>query len=148
MILDTIDNYRSYIHLHPLLGRVFEYLCATDFSKVAPGKIVFEGEPFYINVDENVLRREEDAYPEAHNEYIDIQMPIDGTERVGYIPRSECKTIKRENPEKDVVFYEEKPTQFFTLSPGKFVLFFPQDAHAPIIGEGKIKKIVAKIKIN
>ena len=148
MVLDTIDNYRSYIHLHPSLERVFKYLYTTDFSKVAPGKIIFEGEPFYINVDENVLRREEDAYPETHNEYIDIQMPIDGTERVGYIPRNECKTIKGENPEKDVVFYEEKPTQFFILSPGKFVLFFPQDAHAPIIGEGKIKKIVAKIKIN
>ncbi len=147
MILDTIENYRSYIQLHPAFERVFEYLCNTDLSKVAPGRIEFEGESFYINVDENTLRKEEEAYPEAHDKYIDIQMPVCGTERIGYIPRSECKTIRSEDSAKDIVFYNEKPAQFITLSPGKFALFFPQDAHAPVIGEGRIKKVVAKVKI-
>ena len=34
----------------------------------------------------------------------------------------------------------------FTLSPGEFVIFFPEDAHAPCIGEGVIRKMVAKVR--
>ena len=33
------------------------------------------------------------------------------------------------------------------FSPGEFVIFFPEDAHAPCIGNGKMKKMVVKVKL-
>ena len=36
---------------------------------------------------------------------------------------------------------------FFQLTDGQFAIFFPEDVHAPMIGEGTIKKLVIKVKI-
>jgi YhcH/YjgK/YiaL family protein len=36
---------------------------------------------------------------------------------------------------------------FFQLTDGQFAIFFPEDVHAPMIGEGEIKKVVIKVKI-
>jgi YhcH/YjgK/YiaL family protein len=147
MILDSLDNYCRYINLHPAFKKVFTFLCNTDFSAIEPGKIIFDNEPFYVNVDENMLRDKENAFLEVHNEYIDIQIPLIAKEQIGYSPRKNCKEIREEYPERDILFYNDRPEQIFTLFPGNFAVFFPEDAHAPLIGEGKTKKIIAKVKI-
>ena len=36
---------------------------------------------------------------------------------------------------------------YFTLNAGQFVVFFPEDVHAPGSSDGKIKKLVIKVKI-
>lgn len=36
---------------------------------------------------------------------------------------------------------------FFQLTNTQFAIFFPEDVHAPMIGEGNIKKLVIKVKI-
>ncbi|MBP8115537.1 MAG: YhcH/YjgK/YiaL family protein, partial [Chitinophagaceae bacterium] len=36
---------------------------------------------------------------------------------------------------------------YFQLTNGQFVIFFPEDVHAPMIGEGDIKKLVIKVKL-
>ena len=46
----------------------------------------------------------------------------------------------------DFTFYRDPVERVFTLSPGEFVIFFPEDAHAPCIGEGVIRKMVAKVR--
>ena len=51
------------------------------------------------------------------------------------------------NPEKDIIFYADKPTTYITVNPGEFVIFFPEDGHAPAIGNGPIKKAVVKVLV-
>jgi beta-galactosidase beta subunit len=34
----------------------------------------------------------------------------------------------------------------FTLNSGEFVIFYPEDVHAPMIGEDEIKKMVIKVR--
>jgi len=51
------------------------------------------------------------------------------------------------NAEKDVVFYNDAPDMYFQLTNNQFAIFFPEDVHAPMIGEGEIKKLVIKVKI-
>ncbi|HEV8079726.1 MAG TPA: YhcH/YjgK/YiaL family protein [Chitinophagaceae bacterium] len=51
------------------------------------------------------------------------------------------------NAEKDVVFYSDVPDMYFELTDNQFAIFFPEDVHAPMIGEGGIKKLVVKVKI-
>jgi len=36
---------------------------------------------------------------------------------------------------------------YFQLTNHQFAIFFPEDVHAPMIGEGQIKKMVIKVKI-
>jgi YhcH/YjgK/YiaL family protein len=80
--------------------------------------------------------------------YIDIQLCVSGTEQYGWKPRETCKEEKAPyNPEKDVLFFNDAPDMFFQLTDGQFAIFFPNDVHAPMIGDGEIKKMVFKIKI-
>ena len=85
---------------------------------------------------------------ECHNKNIDIQLCIRGTEQIGWKPRQECRDPKGEyNDEKDVQFYNDAPDMFFQLTDGQFAIFFPEDVHAPMIGDSEIKKLVIKVKI-
>ena len=33
------------------------------------------------------------------------------------------------------------------MMPNDFLIVFPEDAHAPIIGSGKIRKVIAKVML-
>ena len=85
---------------------------------------------------------------ECHDKHIDIQLCVKGKEKFGWKPRSDCKAQKGEyHPEKDVVFYNDAPDMYFDMTDNQFAIFFPEDVHAPMIGEGEIKKLVMKVKI-
>ncbi|NCC85479.1 MAG: DUF386 family protein, partial [Clostridia bacterium] len=47
----------------------------------------------------------------------------------------------------DMALYSDTPSLFIDLLPGQFAIIYPEDPHAPIIGKGKIRKLIAKIKI-
>ena len=49
--------------------------------------------------------------------------------------------------EGDCALYSDVPTTFVDLLPGQFAIVYPEDPHAPVIGEGKIRKLIAKVKI-
>ena len=51
------------------------------------------------------------------------------------------------NAEKDVTFYSDEMDTYFELNSGQFVIFYPEDVHAPMIGKGPIKKLVVKVEI-
>ena len=62
--------------------------------------------------------------------------------------RRNCREQKGDyNPEKDVLFYNDPPEMHFGLRDRQFAILFPEDVHAPMIGEGMIKKLVIKVKI-
>ena len=85
---------------------------------------------------------------ECHNKHIDIQLCIHGVEQIGWKPRENCKTENGGyNAEKDVQFYSDAPEMYFQLTDGQFAIFFPEDVHAPMIGDSEIKKLVIKVKI-
>ena len=46
---------------------------------------------------------------------------------------------------KDIIFYHDQPTSYVDLLPGDFVILFPEDSHAPFIGDGSpISKLIVK----
>lgn len=48
MILNSLKDSASVESLHPLFKKAFDYIKATDFSKVPAGKIVLDGDKLYI----------------------------------------------------------------------------------------------------
>jgi YhcH/YjgK/YiaL family protein len=86
---------------------------------------------------------------ECHDRYIDIQVGLKGHETLGWKARVTCSVPNGGyNDEKDVRYFSDAPDTFFDLSEGQFAVFFPEDVHAPMIGEGEIKKLVIKVKID
>jgi YhcH/YjgK/YiaL family protein len=99
--------------------------------------------------DDGVAMLDSTSEFECHNTYIDIQYVFGGLETVGYKSRLTCVEPRGEyDAKKDVLFFEDAPDFFFKLYPGQFGIYFPDDVHAPMIGEGKIKKVVIKIRVN
>lgn len=147
MIIDKVENFERYVNLHPDFAKIARLLASEDFANKPTGRLTYEGENFYINIDEVDLRPASTAYPEVHDEYIDIQMPLTLAEEMGWMPRSECKSVREVREGKDIAFYNELPEVRFKVLPGQFVIFFPEDAHSPIIGEGHTKKVIVKVHI-
>ena len=83
---------------------------------------------------------------EAHKDFIDIQMPLSDEEILGYTPL--CNLPDTEyDAEKDIAFYPGLAENYFTLKPGQFAIFFPQDGHAPGVSKTGLKKVVVKVHI-
>lgn len=151
MILDDLANISKYKNVHPRFEKAFEYLTTTQFEDVKPGKYEIDSEHIYAIVvnDEGVAMLDSTSEFECHNTYIDIQYVFGGLETVGYKSRLTCVEPRGEyDVKKDVLFFEDAPDFFFKLYPGQFGIYFPDDVHAPMIGEGKIKKVVIKIRVN
>lgn len=148
MILDSLQNSAHYESLNPYFKQAFDFIKQNDWSKQEPGKIILDGKNCFINFMEQPGKTEEAAKFETHNDYVDIQVPIDGTEIMGFIPTHELQQPDAPyNPEKDITKYSDKGGALITVKPMHFAIFWPWDGHQPCIGEGVWHKLVVKIKL-
>jgi YhcH/YjgK/YiaL family protein len=150
MIIDTLANGGKYAALHPNFKIAFDYLLTTDLAALEVGKFeIADGLKAIVSDNEGKTADVAAEKFECHNKNIDIQVCIRGNETIGWKPRTDCTAPKGEyNDEKDVLFYADAPDMHFDLKGGQFVIFFPEDVHAPMIGEGLIKKLVFKVRID
>lgn len=148
MILDSIDNGARYYALHPRLSCVFDFLRTADIKALEPGRHDIDGDNLFVNVSELELRPLDAAHLEAHNRYIDVQVVIEGEEIFGWSERKECTTPEGEfDAERDIIFYGDVPQTFYTVREGQFTILYPEDAHAPMLGDGRVKKLIFKVLI-
>ena len=150
MIIDSLKSADTYASHHPGFAKAFEYIRSLDLNNIEDGKYEIDGDILRAIVsNKNGMAAEESvAKFECHDKHIDIQLCIKGVEQFGWKSRKDCKEQKGEyNAEKDVVFYNDTPDMYFNLTDNQFVIFYPDDVHAPMIGEGAIKKLVVKVKI-
>ncbi len=148
MILGSLKNSAIAEKTHPLFKKVFDYIKTADIKalRADSSKIELDGDKLYLFVSEYQGKTKEEAKLEAHKRYIDIQIPIVGTEQMGWLEIDRCtKELSPYNTEKDLVFYDNPISSYISVDQGEFAIFFPEDGHAPGIGEGFIKKIVVKI---
>ncbi|MDE5623729.1 MAG: YhcH/YjgK/YiaL family protein [Alistipes sp.] len=149
MIFDSLKNRALYENVHPRMKRAFEVLADTDWTRTEPGIHEIEGRDIYVNVMERELKKKGDAKLEVHNEYIDIQLLVSGeAETFGWSDRRNlCRAQGEFNPEKDIQFFEDEPQTYYTMRPGQFSVLFPEDGHAPMVGEGVVRKVIAKVRL-
>ncbi len=149
MIVDTIKNASKYFSVHPLFEKAFAFIRQTDLAKEPDGKIdIADGLKTIFSNAPGKTKETSLAKFECHDKKIDIQLCINGVETIGWKPREKCVRPNGDyNAEKDVRFFSDPPDMFFELTNGQFAIFFPEDVHAPMIGEGEIKKLVIKVRI-
>jgi len=149
MIIDTLNNASKYYSLHPSFAKAFEYINQNDVANLEDGvSEIAEGLKVIVSSANGKTAEASLAKFECHDKNIDIQICVKGLETIAWKPREKCVTPNGDyNPEKDVRFFSDAPDMFFQLTDGQFAIFFPEDVHAPMIGEDEIKKIVIKVKI-
>lgn len=148
MIFDSLKNSALYYGVHPRLKRAFELVAATDWSTMEPGIHELEGRDIYVNVMERALKTKDEAKLEVHDEYIDIQVLVSGNcEAFGWSERSALEKPREAfSREKDIQFFDDEPQTYYTLRSGQFTILFPEDGHAPMVGEGTVRKIIVKVR--
>ena len=146
MIIDKIDNLNKYASLHPLFPQAFEYLQSVDLQALEIGKVNLQGNDLVVNIAETGIKSKEEALLETHNRFIDIQIPLSGVEVMGYTPRTDLPE-ETYNEEKDITFYAGLADTYLTVKPGMFVIFFPEDGHAPAITPESVKKVIVKVLV-
>ena len=149
MIIDTLANAPKYFSLHPLFAKAFDYIKQNDIASLPDGvSEIYEGLKVIVNTGNGKTAETSLAKFECHDKNIDIQFCVKGLETIAWKPREKCVTQNGAyNPEKDVRFFSDAPDMYFQLTDGQFAIFYPEDVHAPMIGEGEIKKVVIKVKI-
>ena len=131
--------------------KALEFIATHDIAAMETGRHDIDGDNLYVNVCESQLKTVAQARFEAHREYIDLQLPLSGPESYGIMPVGDCVDQDGEfDTGKDIVFYNDPIAEgtVFTAQPGQVVLFTPGDAHAPLIGNGTIRKAIFKIKVS
>ena len=111
------------------------------------GKTELKGKDLLVNIAQTKPKTKEEAKLETHCDFIDIQIPLSGTEIMGYTAAKDCIPADAPyNAEKDITFFEGLAETYITVKPGMFAIFFPQDGHAPGITPEGVKKVIVKVK--
>lgn len=148
MIVSNLQNSRRVESLHPLFKTLFDYVKSHDLLHADLGRIEIKGEELFVNnVNPECVAAEKQVL-ELHRDYIDVHILLEGAERIGWKAIEDLTTeVKPYEKEGDCALYSDAPTTFVDLLPGQFMIVYPEDPHAPVIGEGKIRKLIAKVKL-
>lgn len=148
MILDTLQNVPRHASLHPGFAEAFAFLQRADLVALPAGRVEVIGKRVFAIVGKDEGKGRERARLEAHRKYIDIQFVVSGDEWIGWRDLKTCRESGLGySAEKEIEFYTATPTKWFRVPPGSFAIFFPEDAHAPLAGEGPVHKVVMKVAV-
>ncbi len=147
MIVDSLKNAALYADVHTHFSQAFMFLQAGHVSTLKPGRYEIDGDNVYAVVIEGEQNGHESVKFEGHRKYIDIHFTISGTDVIGWKDAASCVPEGSFNEKDDYTFFTTRPTSWVEVPAGSFAVFFPHDAHAPMGGEGKIKKVVVKVLV-
>ena len=146
MIFDRLDNLVRYAALHPGFAAAAAVVARGELGDLAPGKHALDGDRLAVVIVKEPGR----GHPvlEAHRRYIDIQITLAGEDVIGWRPLCDCQQVTSPyDAEKDIAFFGDAPETSFAVGEGRFAIFFPDDAHAPLSGHGSPHKAVFKVAV-
>ena len=152
MICDFLVDWRRYVpHRH-----ASEFCQAMEFLRqFTPdrenGKYVLLEDRVYANVQSYVPRDLAQGVVEYHREFVDLQTVLAGEEDIYYVPTAGLAETKAYDAAGDygLFAFDAKEAVRCRLTPGNFVIFFPEEGHMPCIAAtgkpAEVKKVVLKL---
>lgn len=147
MIIDVLPNLKNYVTLIPELKTIETFISSYKLEEMTDGRTDMKEINAFVNIQTIPCKTKGEAVLESHIEMIDLQIPLTSDEVMGYSPLSNV-TDAPYDKDKDLKFHIDEPESYINIRKGMFVIFFPQDAHAPGITETPLKKAVFKIPVN
>jgi len=119
-------------------------------DSIANGRHVVEKNGIFLNVSEYTTCPFESGKWEAHKQYLDFQIVLEGREKIYVSDISKMKKGEY-NPEKDYLLCNGEAESSYVLDKNTGILLMPEDAHMPgIYLDNKasvVKKAVFKILV-
>lgn len=139
------------VSLHPAFARAMALFLQKGGAALPLGRHELEGGDIYVNVEEGETRPPEQRRFEMHRAFVDVQIVLEGEERMdcAVVPPTE-PALEEDFEGRDIAFYPD-PQRFQTvlLGAGDFAVFLPDEPHAPNLACGEPswhKKAVIKIR--
>ncbi|MDO5042403.1 MAG: YhcH/YjgK/YiaL family protein [Slackia sp.] len=149
MIFGHIDTTDMNSIGHAGVRRAIEYAREHDLRALEPGRHDIDGDVLFANVCAYDTRAFEDCRFEAHRRYIDVQMVLEGAERID-VQFVGALSAEPFDEEADNMFLDGDAAASVVMTPGTFVACFPDDGHKPGIavnGSVPVKKAVFKVLV-
>lgn len=149
MIIDLLQNADRYAASHPAFGRAFAFLRRPELEDLPVGRHDIDGDRLFAIVARDAARNRDSAELEVHEKYIDIQLVLAGHDDMGWRPVASCRQpVGTYDADDDIRFFADRPLVWLPVTAGMFAVFFPEDGHLPLTGEGIIHKVVVKVAVD
>ena len=103
-----------------------------------------------MNLGKYFTKSENEKFWESHKKYLDVQIMINGTEKVAINDIRDME-VKSFDEERDLTILEGDKAFNIIMKTGDVLVFFPNDVHKPELNvsenddSGNIRKIVTKV---
>ena len=149
MIFGNIKNLHEYDYLPAGIKKCFEYVASNDLLGFEKGSYKIDGDNLFVNIVEYETTDVENRFWEAHRNYLDLHLMLDGKEQidVNFIENMEEKEFIEKD---DFLPLEGEKNGHVILEKGDFLICYPNDAHRTAVkieDSQKIKKAIFKIII-
>ena len=128
MIYAKNSDALSYRGIHPNLDLALEHIQPEFLGRVGGQRVELRGSDVYATRFTYETVPEEESFFEAHKKYLDIHIMVEGSEGVEIAPPAELAEFDRVEAN-DFYAYRGLAHHKLTLSPGEFLVVFPNDAH-------------------
>lgn len=148
MIFDKLKNIGTYKGLSANLDTAIDYILSHDLNDLALGKNVIDGDQVFVNVMEITTAFAEDKVYEMHKDYLDIQIDLNGAERL-LTGDQNTMEMGEYNAAGDVSLGTATAIADCTIGPDNFVICMTGEPHMPgaaVDQPAPIKKCVFKVR--
>ena len=148
MILASNSTALDYRGMHPNLDLALERITPEFLSSLGEERVELKGDEVYCTRFTYETVPEDEAFFEAHRLYLDIHLMLSGSERVEIASPA---ALEQFDCQGDFYAYRGQGRHSLVLSPGDFLVVFPDDAHKikmRVDGPETVTKAVFKVKIN
>jgi YhcH/YjgK/YiaL family protein len=150
MIIDSLKNASLYFGLGKNIETALRYLQTADCHGMESGKYAIDGKAVYAVVKKSWrTKAPEECHWEAHKDHLDIHVLFNGTEQMAYANIAGLEVVGDYDAAEDIYWLNGQGGRF-SVKPGMFVIFFPEDAHMPDLSGGGpelVDKVVIKVRI-
>ena len=149
MIFGNIENQKEYDFLEDKIKECFTYNKEKDLMSFDNGRYDIKDDELFVNIVEYETTKPENRFWEAHKDYLDLHLILDGKEQID-LNFLKNMTLGDYIKEEDYQKIEGDKNSSVTLSQGDFLICYPNDGHMTAIAVDKpqkIKKAIFKIKI-
>lgn len=139
----------TYRGIHPNLDLALEHITQKFLDSVGHEKVQLKGDDVYATRFTYETVPEEESFFEAHRKFLDIHIMVDGSEGVEIAPPEELEEFNRVEAN-DFYAYRGPASYRLVLSPGDFLVVFPNDAHRikmRLDAAETVTKVVFKVRI-
>lgn len=149
MIIGNIQNLDEFPYLEEQIKACFAYAQNHDLLHYEKGSHEIDGERLFVNIVEYTTTTAEERFWEAHKDYLDIHVMLNGTEQIdlNFIQNMEQKEYVKKD---DFLPLEGEKKCSVVLEDHDFLICYPSDAHRTAVAAdkpAKIKKAIFKVHI-